>query len=644
MTLGEFPLGFDDKLNNEIPEPDNDISPETVDDEGEDAPERIPDDMAAFKKVFGDTMYFINELVSGYEYYPEIYSMIAEGSTKISVRRRYLLKAIDEKWISAVEESLVALDNLIRNPSRFIEETDKILPIEMSKNITSRSIKHLAQHTDLINRIEGDMVIPSKLLNVFQDETIFTYENKFVNTLINKLFLFVNKRYTTAKKHGKDEKSTSVSFSSEFLNGKIKGRFNFGIEISEPPESGVKLNNYTYTTDLWRRVKHLNSVVTAYISSEFCKAMGQNFIRPPVMHTNSINKNRDLRQCLALYEFIESYENVGYDLIIEETAEDLDDEYVKELYSMLAIQYLVFRSKTGGIADENRTLGTSRTETPLSPKFDTEFIPYKSDDYNVYDSRYHKLVPVSKLGERRKLSKNELDMREAIDVALAVEEIAEKERSAAEKAARAAEKAVRAAEKAAHLAAEEKARRLAAEEATRAEEEAKRLAAEEATRIAAEKARLDAEKAALKEAERKAAEEEKARVMTEEAARAAAEEAARAEEEAKRLASEETARAAAAEAARRMAEEEAEKAAEATARIAQKRAKRKITAKAVNKEAENKTVSDTRKQEAALTKNMGRKRKKQVKKLMNTEQTELNSKIKSKANSKIKAKQDGNKR
>ncbi|MDD4125769.1 MAG: DUF2357 domain-containing protein, partial [Eubacteriales bacterium] len=305
--------------------------------EDEETPERVPDDADAFKNVFEDTMFFINELVSGYEYYPEICSMIAEGSTKISVRKRYLLKAIDEKWINAVEECLTALDNLTRNPSRFIEETDKVLPIEMSKSITSRSIKHLAQHTDYISKIEDDMVIPSKILNVFHDETIFTYENKFVNTLINKLYLFVNKRYLTAKKHGKDEKVTSLNFSSDFINGKIKGRFNFGIEISEEPEANVNLKNYAFTTDLWKRVKRLNSVVTAYMSSEFCKAMGQNFIRPPVMHTNAINKNRYLRQCLALYQFIESYENVGYNMIIEETAEDLDENYIKELYSMLAI-------------------------------------------------------------------------------------------------------------------------------------------------------------------------------------------------------------------------------------------------------------------------------------------------------------------
>ncbi|MDD4124607.1 MAG: hypothetical protein PHW77_02600, partial [Eubacteriales bacterium] len=369
-----------------------------------------------------------------------------------------------------------------------------------------------------------------------------------------------------------------------------------------------------------------------------------------------INKNRYLRQCLALYQFIESYENVGYNMIIEETAEDLDENYIKELYSMLAIQYLIFRSKIGGIADEERTIGSFKTETSLEPKFDTEFKQYQSDDYNVYDSRYHRLVPVSKLGERKKLSASELEIRTAIDVALAAEDAAEKKRIAARKAAE--EEARRIAEEAARIAAEEEARRIAEEKARAAAEEAARIAAEEeARRIAEEEARRLAEEAARKiaeEAARKAAEEEvrriaqeNARKAAEEAARIAAEEEARriAEEEARRLA-EEAARIAAEEATRKaarkaaeeetrkaveeatreaariIAEEEARRAAELRALRAQKYAHRKSDlAKAVHKTAESQAVIEARKQEALLTGNMGRKRKKQVKKAMQTDFT-----------------------
>lgn len=564
----------------------------------QESPERVPDNPESFKEVFDDTMFFITELVSSYDFYPEIINMIAEGAAKVSLRKRYLLKAIDEQWVAAIEDCLMAIDSLIRNPFRFIEETDKVLPIEMSKNITSRSIRHLAQHSDYINKVEGDMIIPSKILNVYRDETIFTYENKFINTLIHKLYLFVNKRYITAKKYGRDEKVTSLNFTSDFVNGGIKGKFSFGIELSEQPEENAKLKNSVYTTDIWKRVEHLNEVVTAYMTSEFCKTMGQNFIRPPVMHTNAMTKNRYLRQCLALYQFIEGYENVGYNMVVEETAEDLDEAYVKELYSMLAIQYLIFRSKIGEITDEERSLSEYKTDTPLQPKFDTEIKEISSDEYNINDSRYQKLVSVTKAAEKKKLSASELEIRTAIEASLGAEEtLKEIDRAIAETKRRQEEEAAR-------LKAEEEAKRKAEEEEARlqAEEEARRKVEEEIRLKAEEEAR----KLAEEEAKRKA--EEEARL--------------RAEEEARRKAEEEiitAAKRAAEEAARILAEEKKRRAAELRALREKKYSRKKGKELTPSPKADEKiTRNDGEGPSETVNKNIGRKKKKQIKKTLGT--------------------------
>ena len=34
------------------------------------------------------------------------------------------------------------------------------------------------------------------------EDSLLTYENKFLNTLINRLYMFVNKRYKVAKEYG----------------------------------------------------------------------------------------------------------------------------------------------------------------------------------------------------------------------------------------------------------------------------------------------------------------------------------------------------------------------------------------------------------------------------------------------------------
>ena len=72
------------------------------------------------------------------------------------------------------------------------------------------------------------------------------------------------------------------------------------------------------------------------------RKMGRNYIYPPVMRTNAIKKNKYFRQCLALWEFIESYDDAGYGLTVDERIKDVSPEYVTALYSGAATQYLTF--------------------------------------------------------------------------------------------------------------------------------------------------------------------------------------------------------------------------------------------------------------------------------------------------------------
>lgn len=370
-----------------------------------------------FEDVYEDTLYFIDGMVDQYEFYPEIVDSLRNGSATLELKKRYMLKAIDEDWISKIEDCLPALDEAIRTPSRFIEETEKVLPIELSRNISSRSIQHLSQHTDYISKIEGDTITPSKILNVFRDETNKTYENKFINTLINRLFLFVERRYETALKEGKDEKNTSLDYSQSFTHGEVQGKIHFRMEISEEPKSGEMLKNYTYTTDLWQRVVNLHHICRAYVNSAFVKSMDNQFVRPPIIRTNAILKNKNLRQCLELWEFIESYENIGYNMMIQETLETIDSRYIKEIYSVSALQYLIFRYNIKNEFESEKTLASAEVSDLFAPEIKEELKPLTNSDFN---KTYAKTLLVSEINKGDKLRQKRKDkaISRAIDVAL----------------------------------------------------------------------------------------------------------------------------------------------------------------------------------------------------------------------------------
>ncbi len=291
---------------------------------------------------------------------------LTDGNRQLTMSRRYLLRALDETWIRAVEETLPVLDTVIRNPQRQLREKEKVLPIEFSRNITSRSVRHLTQHTNLIAKVEGDVITPSKILNVYSDETVKTYENKFVNTLLLRLYTFVYQRCDTVLERGLDATVTTLQFSDDFSVGDTHGRVHLTLEYEEKPTDGLAMRTDARYTDLWRRAQHIRSVTGAYQHSDFVRSMGQNYVRPPIIRTNAILKNKDLRQCLALWEFLEGYENAGYTLLIDRQAGTLPGGAEAAMMEGISALYTKFLSdmRAATFAEAEETVTESPTTVP----------------------------------------------------------------------------------------------------------------------------------------------------------------------------------------------------------------------------------------------------------------------------------------
>lgn len=49
-----------------------------------------------------------------------------------------------------MEETVPYIDNILRNPNRFIVNEEEIVKIELARKITVESIKHLSKNTNLI--------------------------------------------------------------------------------------------------------------------------------------------------------------------------------------------------------------------------------------------------------------------------------------------------------------------------------------------------------------------------------------------------------------------------------------------------------------------------------------------------------------
>lgn len=305
-------------------------------------------------------------------------ALLLSGEKTVSFNRKIIEKNIDSSWLTEIEKALPHLDTVIRNPRNTIKEVEEIVPIAMSRKITVESIKHLGQHTDLIQDIDKKTgkITPSKILNIHKEETLDTYENRFVNTLIDRLYIFINIRYNKLVQTAEAQEAYSFNYDTVADSG--DGR---KVNISFKIETVDSLVGGSNDTDVWARLERVKKAIEGYKGSVLCTTLGNAFIRPPVMRTNAITKNVDLMACLTLWQFIESYDKAGYEVNVSDTAQRPDDSYIEDIYGLTAMNYMLFRSYTHG-ADKSEELKTIKSKN-LAPKVVRRFDKQTSDKYDV---------------------------------------------------------------------------------------------------------------------------------------------------------------------------------------------------------------------------------------------------------------------
>ena len=139
---------------------------------------------------------FLGEIKSD-EFYAYFDNMLRSGTANIALSEKYVERRIDLRWVEAIEQTIIPLDNIIRDPNRYIKNIEEIVPIEMARGISTEAVRHLATHTNMIAKVENGNVTPQKILNIVKEESFDTYENRFIYTLLFKLEYFLDKRLQT---------------------------------------------------------------------------------------------------------------------------------------------------------------------------------------------------------------------------------------------------------------------------------------------------------------------------------------------------------------------------------------------------------------------------------------------------------------
>ena len=142
---------------------------------------------------------------------------LRSAETKIYQKERKERRIFDESWLVSIQDIIPVLDKLTRNPRELLKKVQFVTDVERAKKVDAESVRHLASHTELIKarNLDGS-VIPKKILTSYSDSSLGTYENRFLMTLVDKLYQFILIRYDLIIQRMHTEYVNHLNISSEF--------------------------------------------------------------------------------------------------------------------------------------------------------------------------------------------------------------------------------------------------------------------------------------------------------------------------------------------------------------------------------------------------------------------------------------------
>ena len=262
--------------------------------------------------------------------------------SKLEVKNKYRKVVCDFSWIDKMEDTMTYLDNIFRNPKRFIANEEELVKIEKSKKVTVESIKHLSQHSNYVQKYDPKTaeVRPSKILNINKEEDLDMYENRFIYTLVVNMKVFIS-RVAPATLNGStlfSQKNIKYSATTNIDSEKV------GIDISLNSLDNQNLSPSSKGLTVAQRIEKIKLQIDDFTNSELYKTLDKahvTLVRSPIKRTNVILKNPNFQKAVELWNYLELYD---FDNVHEENTDDSYEDtstYRSRMNDSFLINYLL---------------------------------------------------------------------------------------------------------------------------------------------------------------------------------------------------------------------------------------------------------------------------------------------------------------
>lgn len=276
-------------------------------------------------------------------------------------------KKFDEDWIVKIESFFPSLNQIIANIRNTLKYEEEILPIERTRRTSNVSIRHILRNTKYIQDInEDNEVYPSKVLNTISEIDYGIYENKFIMTLIDRLYHYLHRRIDAIHEHIHGFKQSHFTFKNEFKIGQANYNLNFELNAKETFNSSeIDLHNRR----ILERTQAAFKVVSRMYHSDFMRTMSRyKKVSPPILKTQMIQKNADFRNAYTLWLYLDRLNILDYKLQLETSDKTFDHDYLQQIDKGLMVLFstLFVNSDLGRSIFEEKTLQLESIE-PTKP-------------------------------------------------------------------------------------------------------------------------------------------------------------------------------------------------------------------------------------------------------------------------------------
>lgn len=360
------------------------------------------------------------------EFYEFFMDAIAHSDNEFQFSNRRMEKVVDITWIDAVEDALEGFQKIIATPRNVIKEEELIVNVANAKRAGADVVRHLAMHASLVEKYDSDTgdVRPSKLMQKYREDSIGLYENRLVFTVLEQSYQFVKIRHDALFEAMGDEFGAKLKLRSDMESATEHVHMDMFLHIRDVDSA---MDTDEKNSDVFNRISRLYRILSVHMNSQFAQQMAKlPRVKGNVVKTNVLKKNPNYHAITKLWDFLHSYDDIGYTIRVVEQNPQINETFERDIYHNILFNYLILKGYLEREQDRQLPAPLKEKKRTLKPKFIKEIIEELTEDYDLPDVEVRKVLI-------EELTKQQLMQEEAAERRRLVEEQAQRKKEEAER-------------------------------------------------------------------------------------------------------------------------------------------------------------------------------------------------------------------